>query len=720
MANIKNTKSNTLVSGTSVNDTINNSAKNVTINAGNGNDKITNSASNVSVFGNSGNDTIYLTGGTNVTLHGGAGNDKISVTGGSKITINGGSGNDTITGSSAAEVIQFRADGGSDIITNFGFNDTLHIASGSLGSYYADGNDLIVEAKDTKSASKIRLSNMANSSVKVKVGKGSVKTIKVEKPVENNFNTVSNTLFGGTSNRNFMYNYASKVTINGDAGNDTLTSFGDKNSLNGGANNDLVQNFGGLSVTLNGDAGNDTLTGSSDGETFVFGSSHGNDLITNFGKNDTLYIAKGTIGAYSVKNSNLIIPVGSVKVTLKGAAFTPVQIAYPSGVVETITGYEVPDPDGVKAFVSETLSGTFDLNTYNSTSKTKAVNIYATTNQKSGLSLYGDNRANEIWSNNADYECYLYGNKGNDIIHCGTSRDKIHYYYGDGNDTLYGYGSYRDEIILHDCAVTDVKVNDSAIILNLDSGNSITLKDSFNKSITIPNIGTYTFAGYRVTNDKFAIPLGATGHFDMRDHTLSSESKITKLDASANKTSDLSLYGDDRANEIWANNADYECYLYGNKGNDIIHCGTSRDKVHYYYGDGNDTLYGYGSYRDEIILHDCAVTDVKVNDSAIILNLDSGNSITLKDSFNKSIYIPGIGNQTYTKPSSNQMSIEENNSDEYWFMQTDNSIGSELDSIVEVKDISIDMPTDFNDNLFKQSAIDRISVARHRSKIKSF
>ena len=96
---IGNFKSNTLLSGTSGNDSIANYnlGKSVTINAGAGNDSIYNDGDNVTIYGGAGNDTIFNYFGSSVTIDGGAGNDFINVGFWAGATIiKAGVGNDTI------------------------------------------------------------------------------------------------------------------------------------------------------------------------------------------------------------------------------------------------------------------------------------------------------------------------------------------------------------------------------------------------------------------------------------------------------------------------------------------------------------------------------------------------------------------------------------------------------------------------------------------------
>ena len=105
-ANIENSTSNTLISGTSEADSITNYAYGATINTGDGDNTVRNirndaynsdsalSAFNVSINTGAGNDSV-ANGGFYCTINTGAGDDSIS-NGGRYATINAGSGNDSV------------------------------------------------------------------------------------------------------------------------------------------------------------------------------------------------------------------------------------------------------------------------------------------------------------------------------------------------------------------------------------------------------------------------------------------------------------------------------------------------------------------------------------------------------------------------------------------------------------------------------------------------
>ena len=62
-------------------------------------------------------------------------------------------------------------------------------------------------------------------------------------------------------------------------------------------------------------------------------------------------------------------------------------------------------------------------------------------------------------------------------------------------------------------------------------------------------------------------------------------------------------------------------------------------------------------------------------ESSVILNLDNGEKITLKDSFDKNIYITGLGNVKYSSVS---------NYEERWFIEEDNYIVGNTDQLTSI------------------------------------
>ena len=278
---IENTIKNTLVNGTSDDDTISNSAGGVTIKAGAGDDSIISSTSSMYTVNNSyGYVTIDAGAGDDtvenidpyVSISGGAGDDFIYNNTWRNVTINGGTGDDTIDGLGSNNVIQYKAGDGDDVIVDFDESATIRIMDSSQYSTLTIGDDLIV--------------SLASGSI----------TLKDAADIDLNIS--------GGSTINYINNTRSNVKVIGTSGADSITSSG-KN------------------VTISGGAGNDTITGSSNAEVIAVNYLSGKDVVTNFGVNDTLRNTGGTM-AYKKSGTNYIVSIKknstTATVTLQGAA----------------------------------------------------------------------------------------------------------------------------------------------------------------------------------------------------------------------------------------------------------------------------------------------------------------------------------------------------------------------------------------------------------------
>ena len=186
---MKNTHSNTLISGTSGNDTIYNGdvldkgGSNVAINTREGNDYVYNKGSSVTINTGEGNDEV-LNYDSSVTINTGEGNDSVSNasyapltsinTGdgndsvknyGSSVTITGGKGNDSIYNNCSRQyygsiyystndngknvLFKYDSGDGDDIIYGFKADSTLSIGGGSY-STKKSGDDVIITVGDGK------------------------------------------------------------------------------------------------------------------------------------------------------------------------------------------------------------------------------------------------------------------------------------------------------------------------------------------------------------------------------------------------------------------------------------------------------------------------------------------------------------------------------------------------------------------------------------------
>lgn len=369
MAFFTNWNDNSIVSGTSNDDTVVNYSGNVTIKAGKGNDSIRNyyEGHNSLIDGGAGNDYISNKG-DKVSILAGAGNDKINNQGdfvlvdaktgndsifswGNNVTINSGAGNDSIYNNCRREddgniyyfddggygdskgsnvLFNYKSGDGNDIIYGFKADSTLSIGGGAYSTKKSGDNVIVTVGKG-----KITLVGAASlSSVNIKGTKLLTVTDKTKSPVTVDAitkiidassrtkavkitgNGLANTIIGGSKNDS-LYGRAGNDSIVGNAGNDKLYGSNGNDTLVGGKGND----------TLWGDAGNDKLYGGSGKDVFIYKPGEGTDTIFDYSSGDMLKILKsngkdgGTFTSSTFKNNNLTLAIeGGGKVIFDGVS----------------------------------------------------------------------------------------------------------------------------------------------------------------------------------------------------------------------------------------------------------------------------------------------------------------------------------------------------------------------------------------------------------------
>ena len=611
---ISNKTKNKLVTGTYLRDSIKNTASGATLNGGLANDTIVNSASSVSIYG-------------------GAGNDSIKSTGGSKVTLHGGLGNDTLTGSSKADVFQFRYDGGTDVITNFGSNDTLHIASGAYDTCYVNGNDLIVAATSGSTTATVRLKGLANAQIKLKVGTAAVQSICASTNISND---TRGTVVSGTPNRDFIFNNANRVTVQALASNDTVINYGSTVSVDGGPGNDVLQNTRGTRVTLNGGTGNDSLVGSPMAEIFQFRADGGNDTFSSFATNDTIHIADGSLGSYISDGDDLLISVlgsstvGTIRVL--DFALEPVRVKVGTSPVTTINN------DKPRSIVNDTpnvtlIGSSSDDSIYNYGSKVTvdggAGNDYIQNVNGANVTINGG-PGNDTLVGSANGEIFEFRADGDSdvITNFDNSNDTIcitygslSSYYVEGNDLMVA-AAYKDitgTLRLKNAALNAIKLkvgNNEVETINTDNANSIfNLTKNTVVSGSEADDSIYNYADNVTIN-------GGDGN-----------------DTIINSGSTISVNGD-TGNDVIINVTGTKVTLNGGAGNDSIIGSESSEMFAYYAGQGNDTIKNYS--LDDTIYVSSGLSSYYADGDDYILVVSSG-SIRLLDAATSPIRVK-VGN----------------------------------------------------------------------------
>ena len=197
------------------------------------------------------------------------------------------------------------------------------------------------------------------------------------------------------------------------------------------------------------------------------------------------------------------------------------------------------------------------------------------------------------------------------------------------------------------------------------------------------------------------------GTVDVNDYS----DAIVEIKASSNPNA-LEIIGNDNDNKITASKGGST--MDGGDGNDTLVGGKGVD-VFVFDGEGNDVVKKYKP-GDKIELTD-EITNASVKGSNVILTVGDG-TLTVKSVTKKELTIideDGVeSTYVFTKTNNDLNSARISTSAQlpsYWFDVDDQS--DLIDSILDVKDTSIDLPDDFNTQL-KPPTLDQITPARHR------
>ena len=114
----------------------------------------------------------------------------------------------------------------------------------------------------------------------------------------------------GSSGADSLTGTSGRDYFDGRSGDDTLTGYAGNDTLIGGDDNDCII----------GGAGDDSLTGGNGSDIFVFGANEGKDVFTDYiSGEDILQFTSGK-PKFKVNGNDVVITVGSGKITVKGAA----------------------------------------------------------------------------------------------------------------------------------------------------------------------------------------------------------------------------------------------------------------------------------------------------------------------------------------------------------------------------------------------------------------
>ncbi|MBF0120117.1 MAG: hypothetical protein HQK79_14885 [Desulfobacterales bacterium] len=651
---------------------------------------ISGDAGNDSLSGNTGNDTLYG-GAGNDTLYGGSGNDRISGGTGDDI-IDGGSGDDLLSGGSGNDIFVFTPDSGDKVISDFNSVSDKIILQGttedwnSLTTEYSeeDNNTIIrfgteenmttitvtghnvtsdqlhnwrddAVGNDTLSGSSgadvfefttgsgydvIDNFNPAVDMILLKGTDADWDSLTVEYRSDINTttihfgtgeNTTSITVHGQNITRDQLENWKFNISEGGE-GNDILSGTSGNDSINGEAGDDIID----------GESGDDRLTGGSGGDVFVFSTTSGNDVITDFDPGKDRIVFQGLTPShvkteYSPENNATTIrfeatgynpesratTTYSGTVVIHGCNITDDQLASWNEGWDYFSTFDTPYKQGgegndviegeagtnniltgglgddtLKGGVrNDTLSGDEGNDTADYASASGGVNVdleHGLATDGSGGMDYIHDIENVMGSNHNDNISgdgnanILEGLDGNDTLHGRAGDDTLD--GGAGNDFLTG-GSGSDVFAFTtengQDVINDFNASDKIILTGTrDDWNSLRSEyDAQTNSTTIlfgagENQTAITVNGQNISRDQLAIWAGHT-----YNETLSGNAGSNMIDGGLGNDSINGLTGNDTLDGGEGNDT-----LDGGEGNDTLDGGEGNDTLD--GGEGNDTLDG--------------------------------------------------------------------------------------------------------------------------------
>ena len=485
---------------------------NTTGNSGNDTWIVTSKTKNATINTGGGKDTIQAFGGDGVVINGTSNADLITVTkssiagSGDVATIIGGKGNDTLIGSTGADVFAFGSSDGNNVITNYTTGtDSIKLTSGSVNKSTVNGKDVILTIGSTV----VTVKSAKDKPITVTDSKGQT--------ISQVYGEIEDTTSGGNSN-NMTYN-GSKTTVTlGNSFKGTLSTTDyvssvktiDASKVKSNAyiiGNTLANSIKGGSGadTLNGGKGNDTLTGGSGKDVFLFASGEGNDVITDYVTGqDSIRITKGSVGTATTSGNDVVLNIGSNKLTVKNASGKKMTVINSSGKSSTmLVGSSTTSTSDTMSYSSNktilTLSSSFKgtLKTTDYVSSVKTIDASKVTNT---TKIVGNSLANTIKGGtkadsinggtgndsilgNAGNDT-LIGAKGNDTLTGGAGKDVFYYSTGDGNDVITDYTAGQDTIKLGKGSISKTSYSGNDVIFTVGSGK-ITVKNGKGKRITI-------------------------------------------------------------------------------------------------------------------------------------------------------------------------------------------------------------------------------------------
>ena len=673
---------------------------------------ISNTTSNTVITGTADSDSIINYGNTAVSIDAGAGNDTIHNFYNDNITINGGTGDDYVNNSIDWEISRgtvYIYSGGNDTLEMFGADDSFLIIEGYSWATIAndDTGDLLVNVLDgaetVGSISLPRHHDLWPGRLKILSSKEEFDALNLI------INAEDNQTLTGTDAKNVITNTADNVTITGGADSDSIANITDRVDrttnvlIDAGDGNNQIYNTA-SNVTISAGAGDDSVWNdtyiNNAGVVYVYGG--GNDTLDNFSANTFV-----VLGNVEVRSTGSLENVGTVLRLSNGKTLTftgdnraslvsslneipAMNITYNAESDIVVTGKQEAgtidfifnDNDGNKVTINGNDNADIVYNYFNEkvlinggagkdslanggsnmTINGGADNDFIRNQDGVNVLINADDGDDEIISSGTNVT--INGGKGNDSIrNNGTS---VSIDAGAGDDSISnGYSSVTidsgagDDTVINDGAAvsisggtgndsirnwgTNVTINGDAgddyfdiydstnalIVYNADDGFDTI--DAFNETATLQiGDGTGTYSATK-SGDDIILTVG-NGKITLRGAaTLSSVNILgTGLGDFDVATSIDGGRGNDTLESTHGDNT-----LTGGKGNDI-----------FLYKGGNDVITDYsekGTNGADKIIIDSGLTyeNYELDGGNVILNYADENSLTIIDGKGKAITFAG-------------------------------------------------------------------------------
>ena len=448
-----------------------------------------------------------------------------------------------------------------------------------------------------------------------------------------------------------------KSTISGGEGKDTIVNNGNNLVINTGTGDDLITLGSGTSNnTINAGEGEDSISATKGRNLYLYAEGDGDDVITGLTSNDTLKITSGKIDDWKIDNNDLILIVGTGKITIKDGKEQLINIAvgneksqaqiYSEGMIANDKKTAVTLVSDMESYNAETISSMITINgsalspmQITGNSKANIITGNGTIDGGNGNdTIYGGESADSLVGGAGADKLYgnagndtLSGGKGNDTLTGGDGNDVFVYGTGDGSDVITDYNEDEDAIYIGDATISSISVattkSNPKVTFKIGTG-TLVVNNGAGKKITINDTTKIYEKGKTYTGDKTSVTLTSAETLD---------SKVVNIDASVLSTAFKFAANDLNNSIISGKGADS---ILGGDGNDTIYGNAGTDKI---WGDAGDDVLDGGAGNDTL-------NGGEGNDS---LNGGAGND-TLRG---------GTGNNTLTGGDGNDIFIYEDGND---------------------------------------------------------